>query len=153
VRRRAATALGVLLTVSVLGGAGPGRVAPRAEAAPASVAIWVSFRDGAGTARRAALRCRPGLATARGFLRDRGAAPGCRRVRRLASFLAARPDSHRVCTLVYGGPQTARIHGDVGSRAVNRLFGRRDGCEIGDWNRVAGLLPPPTASDPAPPTR
>ena len=94
-----------------------------------------------GTRSTARLTCRGTTARARGYLRNRPQA-ACRTARRNAGFLASLPARDRICTDVYGGPETARIRGTIGARAIDRRFSRRDGCEIADWKRAGNLLPP-----------
>lgn len=48
----------------------------------------------------------------------------------------------RVCTEIYGGPDTARIVGTLNERSVNTTIDRTNGCGISDWdNLLAGVLP------------
>jgi hypothetical protein len=49
------------------------------------------------------------------------------------------PDT--ICTQIYGGPQTARVHGRFGGRPVDVRFSRTNGCEIHRWDGVRFLLP------------
>lgn len=55
------------------------------------------------------------------------------------TFAPVAPDS--VCTLVYGGPATARVTGTWAGRPVDAAYDRANGCEIGRWDRVVPLLP------------
>ncbi|WP_037679393.1 SSI family serine proteinase inhibitor [Streptomyces albus] len=45
------------------------------------------------------------------------------------------------CTMIYGGPATARITGSWAGRPVNARFNRVNGCEIARWNRLRPVLP------------
>jgi hypothetical protein len=122
------------------------RVPRRARARAAAVAVRLSVtyvaRPGTPT-RRATLRCGRG-AKATGFLAAKRALRRlCAAARRLSRFLSAKPNANRYCTQIYGGPNRARVIGRVGARRVNRVFSRRNGCEIADWNRAALLLPRP----------
>lgn len=45
------------------------------------------------------------------------------------------------CAMVHGGPATAHVTGTWAGRPVDARFDRRDGCEIGRWNRMVPLLP------------
>jgi len=110
-----------------------------APAEAASVKLAFRIDDGEGAVRRAKLTCRDETATATGYLK-RAPARHCRRAFKLARFLAARPAPDRVCTQVYGGPETARVTGRAGDRAVDRRFHRADGCGIADWDRMGSLL-------------
>jgi hypothetical protein len=117
--------------------------APAARAVvpvPPDVTLTVSANDGAGHPRFAALRCRNLASTGTGFLRYR-AAHACFTARTLREFLAHPAPTGRLCTQIYGGPQTAHVQGLVGGTRIDRRFSRRNGCEIHDWSRVAALLP------------
>jgi hypothetical protein len=48
----------------------------------------------------------------------------------------------RACAEIYGGPQEAVVTGTVDGEPVSATFHRRNGCEIEDWDRLLGLLPP-----------
>jgi hypothetical protein len=123
-----------------------------APATPPSVSLTITANDGAGHVSSARLTCRGTSAAATGYLRRRAAA-ACRRARVLAAFLDTAPPLDRICTRIYGGPQTARVTGQIGARSIDRRFSRRDGCEISDWGRAALLLPAlssPAASTPRP---
>jgi hypothetical protein len=64
----------------------------------------------------------------------------CEAARRLADFLAQQPPRGRVCTQIYGGPETARVRGTIDERRVDRRFSKTNGCEIADWERAEPLL-------------
>jgi hypothetical protein len=89
--------------------------------------------------RTATLRCQGGRAVAGGYLAD-APAEACRHARRLARFLLSEPDPDRVCTEIFGGPQTGEVTGVIDGRRVRRSFSRRNGCEIADWDRMGLLL-------------
>ncbi|MFF0779119.1 SSI family serine proteinase inhibitor [Streptomyces sp. NPDC003720] len=55
------------------------------------------------------------------------------------TFAPVAPDS--VCTLVYGGPATARVTGTWAGRPVDAAYDRGNGCEIARWDRMVPLLP------------
>ena len=46
------------------------------------------------------------------------------------------------CTEVYGGAQTATITGTWQGQRVRSSFSRVNGCEIGRWDLLRGLLAP-----------
>jgi hypothetical protein len=46
-----------------------------------------------------------------------------------------------VCTMIYGGPATARVAGLWHGRPVHASFDRSDGCELSRWNALVPLLP------------
>jgi hypothetical protein len=130
-----------LLLLLALPATGCGDAAPpAAPSAPAAVKLALTVRQTPGSRpRRATLECTGSRARATGYLAGR-ARPACRTARRLAGLLTTRSSRHRVCTQVYGGPERARVRGRVDGRAVDRRFGRADGCEISDWERAAPLL-------------
>jgi hypothetical protein len=80
------------------------------------------------------LRCAP----AGGTLPRRVAA--CRKLLRLERPFAPTP-KNVACTQIYGGPQEALVTGRFRGKLVRVRFSRKDGCEIGRWNRVLFLLP------------
>ena len=47
----------------------------------------------------------------------------------------------RMCTQIYGGPQTAHITGTWRGERVDARLSRVNGCEIARWNALVGLLP------------
>ena len=142
-RLAALTALLVLAMAGVAGDAGshPGH---------SNTILSIVVDDGAGGVKRAKLRCLQSGTSATGFLRKRRWHRLCAGAEQLADFLRTPPDPERVCTQVYGGPQTARIRGYVDARPVDRGFDRRDGCGIEDWRRARMLLggePPAPSPD------
>ncbi|RCG13919.1 hypothetical protein DTL70_32515 [Streptomyces diacarni] len=46
-----------------------------------------------------------------------------------------------MCTLVYGGPATARVTGTWHGRDIDARFKRANGCEIARWNSLVPALP------------
>lgn len=124
---------------AVLAAAGP------ANASAGAVNLTFRYDDGAGH-RSATLRCDARGPRASGYLRHRSAARLCRRAYALEAFLGRPPRTDRPCTQIYGGPDRARVRGNVRGTAVNRRFMRTDGCEIADWDRAQLLLPRPVGS-------
>jgi hypothetical protein len=98
---------------------------------------------------RAKADSKPRILTLRCGERATGTVPhaalACRRLQLLGSgaFRPTPPDA--ACTAIFGGPSTARIVGTFLGRALWVKVGRRDGCAIARWQRVAFLLPPPAA--------
>jgi hypothetical protein len=133
----------VALSAGTLAACGSGPAAGNATPAPPAVALTVTANDGVGHVSTAKLTCRGTSTGATGYLRARAGA-ACRRARVLAAFLDVAPPPDRICTQIYGGPQTARVRGRIGARVIDRRFSRRNGCEIADWARAALLLPPGT---------
>jgi hypothetical protein len=145
---RLALALG--LGVAMLGGCGDAddEPAPRpAASAPSGPAIelTVAYDDGAGAETTGSLTCRDGEARATGALADAGRPPAatlCAKARAIAQLLTTQPDKDRMCTQIYGGPQTARVTGTIDGVKVDRRFTRTNGCEIADFGRAGALLQP-----------
>ncbi|MFH8787476.1 SSI family serine proteinase inhibitor [Streptomyces roseoverticillatus] len=48
-----------------------------------------------------------------------------------------------VCTMIYGGPQRARVTGHWAGRPVRAEFKRTNGCEIERWEKFSRLLGTP----------
>ncbi|MEU8551393.1 SSI family serine proteinase inhibitor [Streptomyces roseoverticillatus] len=48
-----------------------------------------------------------------------------------------------VCTMIYGGPQRARVTGHWAGRPVRADFKRTNGCEIERWEKFSRLLGTP----------
>ncbi|MGW3285990.1 SSI family serine proteinase inhibitor [Streptomyces sp. NPDC001002] len=144
----------MFLTVAASASLAPTLIAPAAyaEAGPLTIApppvrdedragdhLTVTVRDaGRGRDGTYDLYCHPGggthpdVAGACGAL-DRGARWG-------RDTFAPVPDGS-VCTMQYGGPATAHVTGVWAGRPVDVSYDRRDGCEIGRWDRMVPLLP------------
>jgi hypothetical protein len=45
-----------------------------------------------------------------------------------------------MCTMIYGGPQVARVTGTFRGHKVWATFKRVDGCAVARWNKVAFLF-------------
>ena len=132
-RRRFASTLAAVALVPALTAAG----------GDDSVHLTVTFSREPGVRRVAHLRCGPSGASADGFLRDVGARRACTAARRLAGFLAGKPDPNRACTQIFGGPERALVTGTIRTRRIRRAFARTDGCRTADWRHAMPLLPRP----------
>jgi hypothetical protein len=108
-----------------------------------SVRLTVTFSREPGARHVAHLRCTATRSSADGFLRSVGARRACATARRIAGFLAGKPDPNRACTEIYGGPERALVTGTIGTRRIRRAFSRTDGCKTADWRRAMPLLPRP----------
>ncbi|MGK5734189.1 SSI family serine proteinase inhibitor [Streptomyces sp. URMC 124] len=51
-----------------------------------------------------------------------------------------------VCTMIYGGPQRAKVTGRWAGRPVKAEFTRKNGCEIDRWDRFSSLLGTPAST-------
>jgi hypothetical protein len=47
-----------------------------------------------------------------------------------------------MCSMIYGGPQTATIEGTWRGKQVHATFSRVDGCQTARWNRIAPVFGP-----------
>ncbi len=48
-----------------------------------------------------------------------------------------------MCTMIYSGPETARVTGSWRGRPVNAAFARNDGCQTARWNEYRSLFTNP----------
>ncbi|MEU9554412.1 SSI family serine proteinase inhibitor [Streptomyces fumanus] len=71
----------------------------------------------------------------------RGACAAVERSTRAGRNVFAPVPEGSVCTMQYGGPATARVTGTWAGRPVDATYDRRDGCQIGRWDRLVPLLP------------
>lgn len=124
-----------------------------ASAAPAARDAWgdrllvTVSGAGAGVDGTVTLRCHP----AGGSHREAGAA--CARldaVTRWGKDTFAPVPKDALCTMQYGGPQTARVTGRWAGRQVDATYARTNGCEIARWNALVPVLPSMTTSDSKP---
>ncbi len=83
------------------------------------------------------LRCNP----ARGSLQR--PARACRKLAAGGAKLLAPLPENIVCTLIYGGPQRARVVGVLAGKRISANFARTNGCEIGRWKGLSPWLLPP----------
>ncbi len=128
---------GVVLSVAVavvaaLGACGD--TSPATSSTRLTITVWAKGRDAAVDPRKWTLRCEP----------PGGTLP--RPARACAALFANREalkpvPADAVCTQIYGGAQEALVAGTVRGERVWVRFSRRNGCEIGRWNRLAPLFP------------
>jgi Subtilisin inhibitor-like len=45
-----------------------------------------------------------------------------------------------MCSMIYGGPQTAAISGTWHGRPVAATYSRENGCQVARWNKIAAVL-------------
>ena len=127
----------LVLSLALLGLALP------ATAAAGAVNLRFSYGDGDGHRKTATLTCDSDGYRATGYLRKRDATKLCATAYRLKRWLGSAPPQDRACTEIYGGPDRARVRGNVAEVGVDRRFNRADGCGIADWDRAQRLLPRP----------
>jgi hypothetical protein len=141
---RLAVLLAVLIATCLLPAAA--QAAPTGAAPAAVVALRFSVTEApAATPQPATLTCLGTWTNASGYLR---AAPdeGCQQARQLAGLLLNAPDPDRICTQIYGGPQTATVQGTINGRWIRRAFSRTNGCQVADWDQMGRLLAPKATS-------
>ena len=107
--------------------------------------LTVVYDDGSGRPRAYDLACGPG--TARGT-DPAGERDGCRHLQEIGGPVGAVP-AGQMCSMIYGGPQTAVVRGTWAGRPVAESYRRTNGCEVSRWSRMLPALPNP-ASPPAP---
>lgn len=56
--------------------------------------------------------------------------------------LRALPRKDQICTEIYGGPQEATIAGTLNGEDVLKQLGRKNGCEISEWQTFEPLVGP-----------
>jgi len=112
-------------------------------AQPAPVRLTMTVDEGKGDpALVAKLVCETSRHTVTGYLRKLGAKKACAKARRRAWTLSHVPDKrHRACDQTFGGVETARVTGRIGTRLVKRKLARTDGCEIAEWDSLVPLVP------------
>jgi uncharacterized protein YceK len=122
-----------LLVCLLLAGCGGDteREAPSGGSAP-STDLTVSVDadgDGPGAAKTLQVRCdQPGGDAA------------CPAAKALSARALEPVSTKRVCTDIFGGPQTAEISGTLKGDAVKARYTRSNGCEIERWKAAAPLL-------------
>jgi Subtilisin inhibitor-like len=128
-----AAALGASLAASTPGSA-------RTSSQPwLKVSYWPTG-DMSGAKEVWTLRCNPpGGTLARPLL-------ACQRVAAGGTKLFTPVPRDAVCTEIYGGPHVARVIGVVDGARVWANFNRRNGCQIGRWDRLSPWLLPEARS-------
>lgn len=113
----------------------PGEISTATPAEPGGTDLTIVVRDGSGKTSTWHLTCDP----PGGTHPDPKAA--CRVLE--ANGAAALPPvpKDKVCTQIYGGPETATITGTWQGKQIMSQFARNDGCQISRWKLMEGLLP------------
>jgi len=146
VGRAAVVAVLALLLAGFAGGCGDADdpAIERSAAPKGAVELTVLYDDGSGRKATGTLTCRGATRSAAGAL-DGKTPPAklCAQASAIADMLTSDPEKGRVCTQIYGGPETARVTGTIDGEKVDRRFRRTNGCEIADYTRAAGLLAQP----------
>ncbi|MEU6854981.1 SSI family serine proteinase inhibitor [Actinacidiphila alni] len=66
--------------------------------------------------------------------------PACERLVEIGGPAGAVP-AGQMCSMIYGGPQTAHVTGRWHGRLVNEDYRRTNGCEVARWDRMIPVLP------------
>jgi hypothetical protein len=111
--------------------------------------LSVSFTDAAGNLAEYRLACLGDTATFTGEVPPGvDAATACLSVATDTARMLLDPNVmvDRMCTEIYGGPETATVVGLLDDIEIDYEINRTNGCGIDDWERVfAGLVAPPSA--------
>lgn len=107
---------------------GPVRLLP---VRPRPDLLHVTLNDGHGGVSHRLLSCHPS---------GRSATAACRRLDALGGPLGTSP-RREVCSMLFSGPQTARITGTWRGRRVDETYGRGNGCQTSRWQRMSPVLP------------
>jgi len=111
--------------------------------------LSVSFTDAAGNLAEYRLACLGDTAIFTGEVPPGvDAATACLSVATDTARMLLDPNVmvDRMCTEIYGGPETATVVGLLDDIEIDYEINRTNGCGIDDWERVfAGLVPPPSA--------
>ncbi len=131
---RALTLLALAATAAALSAGGAG-----ASGTSSHTALTITFwENGQRTADPEVwtLRCNP----ARGTLPRPAIA--CRKLAAGGSRLVVPVPGSAICTQIYGGPQVARVVGQLEGRRIWARFTRENGCQIERWSRLSPWLFP-----------
>lgn len=117
------------------------------RSADETASLRIEVRDAEGAAPRTATLGCASKTEGTGFLADKAKADAaCKAVLEdpaKAALISQPPPGDRACTMIFGGPQTARVTGTLSGRIVDRTFKRSNGCEIADWEALTALLGEP----------
>ena len=150
--RRVLTGISVLLSLALTScgtqGTEPGTPTsaspmPGAPPAPPSsrpspstaAALTIDYDDGGGTVTTWKLTCDP----------EGGDHPdpagACAALARNGATALPAVSPGKMCTQVFGGPQTALVTGTWRGQEWNSRLNRADGCQVARWDALEGLLP------------
>jgi hypothetical protein len=112
-----------------------------APSSPATTSLTVEFRaEGTDVTDTYSLECNGETPVGDSGAPDPAAACAALATRGTEAF--APLDPNLMCTQIITGPQRAHVSGTLNGAAVDREFSLSNGCEIGRWESLAGLLGP-----------
>lgn len=178
-RRPSAALLGVAALLALPAAAhGMGLPRPVLPAGPTvGASLTVTYGDGSGSPQTYVLICGPDVpgapdatagpdttdpaATAgttavpdttgaAGTALGRAEQDGCRHLQEIGGPVPAVPEG-QMCSMIYGGPQTAEVRGTWDGRTVTESYRRTNGCEVARWSRMVPALPNPESPTAPPP--
>ena len=133
VRRLVVTAAALAITLT-----SPALAAPGAAADAGGTRLTVSVTWAPGLTATWTLECDP----------TGGTHPNARRACATLSAIPhpfAKEPAGLACTMIYGGPETARVTGRWQGARVAKSFNRTDGCQIGRWEQYRSLFTDPAS--------
>lgn len=126
-------------------GTGTPRPSAPAQAGGPTGSLIIQFAPGAGSpSRKWTLQCGP----SGGSLP--GAASACAAVARSNNPFGPVPRG-KMCSMIYGGPQTATVVGTWEGKAVNASYSRTNSCQTARWNMLASMFPAAVTPGPTAP--
>lgn len=126
----AAAAVGTLLAAGPAGAVG----LPRPGIRSSEDQLTITYDDGSGSPVTRTLTCGDAASTEE--------QDACLKLVELGGPLAPAA-AGQMCSMIYGGPQTAHITGVWNGVPVDESYRRTDGCEVARWNRMVPALPSP----------
>ncbi|MHA7274312.1 SSI family serine proteinase inhibitor [Arthrobacter sp. TMT4-20] len=87
------------------------------------------------------LACAAGAPVGESALPDPAAA--CAVLAAHGDLIKTEPDPDAMCTMQYGGPETAVVTGTLDGEQIDASFSRENGCEIDRWSMFEPLLGTP----------
>lgn len=124
--------------VTLIGSACADQPSPPAEPTAPVTELAVRYSDAAGKVTTFTVDC---TSTPRGSVDDPG--HSCDLLADAPEQLFQPVPEGKACTLLYGGPEQARVSGRLRGRPIDSTFTRSDGCQIDRWQQLyeLGLVP------------
>jgi hypothetical protein len=115
--------------------------APAVSAAPPKIKLTVQVNLGIGTWERWSLNCLP----TSGTHPNRAKACALLSSKNGKSVLLPIPKD-KACSMIFGGPEMAKVDGISNKRSVHIKFNQSNGCEIAKWKAAIALFTVPGTS-------